>query len=187
MLGLAIGNPIAAWITSKFGLTLINAIVGACFEVLATGLMTRWNAGTSRAEAVVLLIVLGIGQGAVLSALLLTAQVAVKPTEIGVVTGMAIFVQTVGDIFGIAIFAALYVNRLASLLGGLGLSADQIASVLADVHKIRSEFDPDMVPRIVDLYARSLQNGWWLMFASAAALLLCCCLGRQHRFTSHQG
>jgi len=135
----------------------------------------------------VLLIVLGIGQGAVLSALLLSAQVAVKPEEIGVVTGLTIFVQTVGDVFGIAFFAALYVNRLVSLLGGLGLSGDQIASVLADVQKIRSEFDPEMVPRIVDLYARSLQNGWWLMFASAVALLLCCCLSRQHKFTSPQG
>ena len=134
-----------------------------------------------------LLIVLGIGQGAVLSALLLSAQVAVKPEEIGVVTGLTIFVQTVGDVFGIAFFAALYVNRLVSLLGGLGLSGDQIASVLADVQKIRSEFDPEMVPRIVDLYARSLQNGWWLMFASAVALLLCCCLSRQHKFTSPQG
>lgn len=182
MLGLAIGNPTAAWVTSKYGVTLINAIVGACFEILATGLMTRWNADTSRAEAVIVLIILGIGQGAVMSALLLSAQVAVPPAQIGVVTGLAIFIQTVGDIFGIAVFAAVYVNKLQDILKDMGLDADKVEVVLTDVAKIRSTFDEDTVPEIIDVYARSLQNGWWLMFGASVALLLFTCLSRQHKF-----
>lgn len=64
MLGLAIGNPIAGWLTSKYGLSLSNAWIGAALAVLSSGLITRWAAGTSRAEAIVELIILGIGQGA---------------------------------------------------------------------------------------------------------------------------
>ncbi|KAK5999257.1 Efflux pump dotC [Cladobotryum mycophilum] len=182
MLGLGIGNPAAAWVTSKYGVTLINAIVGACLEILATGLMTRWDASTGRAEAVILLIILGIGQGAVMSALLLSAQVAVVPAQIGIVTGLVIFIQTVGDIFGITIFATLYVNKLSSLLQHVGLTTEQISTVLTDVQNIRSQFDAETVPKIVEVYAKSLQNGWWLMFATTLALLLFTCLSRQHKF-----
>ena len=39
--GLGIGNPAAAWITSKYGISLANAVVGAMLEVLISGLMTR--------------------------------------------------------------------------------------------------------------------------------------------------
>jgi hypothetical protein len=70
MLGLAIGNSVAAIITSRYRINLWNAVAGAAFEVLVSGLMTRWTAHTSRAEAVILLVVLGIGQVAVMSGLL---------------------------------------------------------------------------------------------------------------------
>lgn len=114
MLGLGIGNPIAAFITSRYEVSLVNAKVGAALQVLASGLMARWNAHTSRAEAVVLLIILGMGQGAAMSGLLLSAQVATTPALVGIVTGLAIFVQAVGDIFGVALFAAVYINKSQS-------------------------------------------------------------------------
>ncbi|EAW12275.1 MFS transporter/fungal specific transcription factor domain-containing protein [Aspergillus clavatus NRRL 1] len=74
MLGLAVGNPIAGWVTSKYGLTLANAWVGSALTVLISGLITRWNPGTSRAEAVIELIIIGIGQGAVMEGLLVGSQ-----------------------------------------------------------------------------------------------------------------
>jgi hypothetical protein len=181
MLGLAIGNPVAAVITSKFGISLWNAVVGAAIEVLASGLMTRWNAHTFRAEAVILLILLGVGQGAVMSGLLLSAQVAVPPDQVGIVTGLVIFLQTVGDIFGIAIFAAVYVNKLRSSLQTINLDSQQIADVLSDVQLVK-KFPPDLKSSVIMVYAECLQNGWWLMFACACALLLCSTLSRQHKF-----
>jgi len=183
MLGLAIGNPVAGFVTSKFGISLWNAVAGAALEVLASGLMVRWNKDTSRAEAVILLIVLGIGQGAVMSGLLLSSQVAVPPPQIGVVTGLVIFAQTVGDIFGIAMFAAAYVNKLANSLVPLKLTPEQIETVLADVQKVK-EFEPGLKERIVDVYADSMRNGWWLMFGCAVALLIASLCSRQHKFAA---
>jgi len=182
MLGLGVGNPIAAFVTSKFGLSLINAIAGAALQVLISGLMTRWDADTSRAEAVILLIILGIGQGAAMSGLLLTAQVATQTQLIDIVTGLVIFVQTVGDIFGIAFFAAVYINKLRSALAGLSLSSSQIAGVLEDVQSLKTEYSPEIRRQIVSAYADSLKNGWWLMFACACALLLLSSLAKQHKF-----
>lgn len=172
MLGLAIGNPIAGWVTSKYGLSLANAWVGAALTVLISGLITRWSAGTSRAEAVVELIILGIGQGAVMEGLLVGSQFSVQPIHIGLITGLVIFVQTVGDIFGIAIYAALYQNVLRSNLHHLSLTTEQIGVILADVQKVKTEFSGEMYRSIIDVYSKSLQNGWWWLFACSAALLI---------------
>lgn len=182
MLGLGVGNPVAAWITSKYGISLANAIVGAALEVLISALMTRWNADTSRAEAVVLLILLGVGQGAVMSGLLLSAQVSVEPLQIGLVTGLVIFMQTVGDIFGIAFFAAVYVNELKSFLSRINISPEQIEKLLQNVQSVKTGYSPEIQTRIIEIYADSLKNGWWLMFACAAACLICSCCAKQHKF-----
>jgi hypothetical protein len=182
MLGLGVGNPIAAFITSRYELSLINAQVGAASMTLASGLMTRWNADTSRAEAVVLLIILGMGQGAAMSGLLLTAQVATQPHLIGIVTGLVIFVMTVGEIFGVAFFAAVYFNKLQASLTILTLTPMQIVEILQDVQSIKHGYSPEMRNNIVIAYAESMRNGWWLMFACAGALFLLTFLAKQSKF-----
>ncbi|KAF3925330.1 hypothetical protein ABW20_dc0108925 [Dactylellina cionopaga] len=183
MFGLLIGNPIAAHVTSKKGLSKINAIWGGLIMVLMCGLITRWNTNTSRAEAVVLLVFLGIGQGAVFSGLLLTAQVAVPPQEIGVATGLIIFAQTVGDIFGIAVFAALYINKIHKALALIpGLTANDIHNISQNVHAIRLDFTGQTQQMIIDAHAQALQNGWWLMFAFAGATVLFSLLAKQGKF-----
>lgn len=184
MLGLAIGNPVAGWVTSKWGVSLANAWVGAALEVLIIGLVTRWNASTSRAEAVIELIILGIGMGAAMEGLLISAQAAVEPLLIGVVTGLVIFMQTVGDIFGIAIFAAVYQNKLRSKLMHLAIEASQIEIILEDVQQIRKLFSGDLRTEVIASYAESLQNGWWWMFACAGTLLIASAFAKQHKFSS---
>ena len=159
MLGLAVGNPLAAWITSKWGISLWNVIFGAALEVVVSGLMTGWNSDTTRAEAVVELIFLGAGQSAVMSGLLLTAKVAVEPMQIEIVTGLVIFIQTIGDMFGIAFFAAVYVNELPSLLGGLLLSPEQIRSILADFQLVNTDEFAAVRDELVAVCSSSMANG----------------------------
>ncbi|KAI9375259.1 putative efflux pump antibiotic resistance protein [Aspergillus egyptiacus] len=181
MLGLAIGNPIAGWVTSKYGLTLTNAWVGCGLTVLASGLITRWNAGTGRAEAVIELVIGGIGQGAVMEGLLVGSQFSVQPMHIGLITGLVIFIQTVGDIFGIAIYAAVYLNVLQAKLGNLALTAEQVGVILSDVQKVKTEFSGELYDSIIDVYAKSLQNGWWWLFACAAAMLISSACAKQRK------
>lgn len=181
MLGLGVGNPIAGFITSKFGISKWNAVVGAGLMVLFSGIITRWGARTTRAEAYVELAFLGAGQGAVMSGLLLTAQVAVEPALIGIVTGLVIFLMTVGDMFGIAFFAAVYINELTPKLAGLALSPAQVEEVLRDVQIVKS-FETGLQSEIVEVWAGSLKNGWWLMFACAAVCMICALGAKQHKF-----
>ncbi|KAF3916148.1 hypothetical protein AA313_de0203761 [Arthrobotrys entomopaga] len=183
MVGLLIGNPIAAQITSRKGMSKINVIWGGLIMVLMCGLITRWNIHTSRAEAVVLLVFLGVGQGAVFSGLLLTAQVAVPPQEIGVATGLVIFSQTVGDIFGVAVFSTLYINKLHTALSRIsGLTATDILNISQDIHSIRKDFTGQTQEMVIDAHGRALQNGWWLMFAFASAMVLLSLIAKQNKF-----
>ncbi|KAL4816521.1 putative efflux pump antibiotic resistance protein [Aspergillus spinulosporus] len=151
MLGLHIGNPLAGWITSKYGLTLPNAWVGSGLIVLAGGLITRWSSTTSRAEAILELIVIGIGQGAVMEGLLVASQFSVEPIHIGLVTGL---------------------NVLHSNLLNLALTSEQVSIILTDVQKVKTLFEDKLYESIINVYAESLRNGWWWLFACAAALLV---------------
>jgi hypothetical protein len=184
MLGLGVGNPIAAFITSRYELSLNNAKVGAALMTLTSGLMARWGERTSRAEAVILLIILGMGQGAAMSGLLLTAQVATQSDLIGIVTGLVIFVMTVGEIFGVAFFSAVYINELRSTLEKLALTGTEVDTVLNDVQSIKHNFPAEKQAEIVGAYAAGMRNGWWLMFACAATLFLLTFLAKQHKFKS---
>ena len=181
MLGLGVGNPIAGFVTSKFGISKWNAVVGAALMVLASGLITRWDSGTGRAEAYIELVLLGLGQGAVMSGLLLTAQVAVEPALIGIVTGLVIFWMTLGDMFGIAFYAAVYINELTASLIRLALSPERIQIVLQDVQTVKA-FEPSVREQIIQTWSDSLKNGWWLMFAAAVASMLCALAAKQHKF-----
>ncbi|PVH93062.1 putative efflux pump antibiotic resistance protein [Periconia macrospinosa] len=182
MLGLAVGNNFAALIMSRYEVTLVNARVGAASMTLASGLMTRWNAHTNRAEAAVLLIILGMGQGAAKSGLLLTAQVATKRRLNGIVTGLVTFFMTVGQIFGVAFFAAVYINKLQASLKMLALTPMQIVEILQDVQSIKHDYSPEMRNDIIIAHAESMRNGWWLMFACAGALFLLTFVAKQAKF-----
>ena len=181
MLGLGVGNPIAGFITSKYGISKWNAVAGAVLLVIFSGLITRWNADTSRAEAYVELVFLGGGQGAMMSGLLLSAQVAVEPMLIGIVTGLVILMLATGNMFGIAFFSAVYINELSVRLSQLSLTPEKIGQVLRDVQVVK-QFEPDLRTMIVHAWADSLKNGWWLMFATACATLIAALLARQHKF-----
>lgn len=56
------------------------------FATLSSILLTRWDTRTIRGEAVGVLIVLGLGQGTIMTRLLLTTQTAIKPAQIASVT-----------------------------------------------------------------------------------------------------
>ena len=117
-----------------------------------------------------------------MSGLLLSAQIAIAPPLIGMVTGLIIFVQIVRDMLGIAIFAAVYVNELRSKLHGLSLSDTDVGTVLDDVQLVHKDFSADISEAIVRTYAHSLRNGWWLMFACACGCAAFRLASVQHKF-----
>lgn len=113
--------------------------------------------------------------------LMVGAQFSVESMYIGIITGLVIFVQTVGDIFGIAIYAAVYQNVLRTKLHHLALTAEQIGTILSDIQKVKSKFDGEVYQSIIEVYAESLQNGWWWLFVCAVCSLISSACAKQRK------
>jgi hypothetical protein len=99
--------------------------------------------------------------------------------NIGLITGLVIFVQTVGDIFGFAIYAAVYQNVLRTKLHHLSLTVEDIGVILADVQKVKAQFKSELYQSIIEVYAESLHNDWWWLLT--AGLLISSACTRQRK------
>ena len=59
------------------------------------------------------MVVLGVGLGLVMPVLVLAVQNAVPRPDMGMATAASIFFRSIGGVFGVAIFGAIFANRLA--------------------------------------------------------------------------
>jgi hypothetical protein len=79
--------------------------------------------GTSYGFQFVALVVVGVGLGMVNPVLVLAAQNAVQPGDIGVATATNTFGRTVGSSFGVAVFGTIFATRLTDALSHGGSAA----------------------------------------------------------------
>lgn len=169
MLGTVLGTIASLAITSKCRMKFYTAFIGAAgLQLTASSQMVRWGTHTSRAETTVVLALLGLGQGATMVILLQTAQNSVSHHAVGTVTRVFAFFQASGHFFGVACFAALYMNRLQSSLAALMLDVDK---TLADMDNIQATYGADVRHRILDACGSSMRSGWWLMSGCAVIVL----------------
>jgi EmrB/QacA subfamily drug resistance transporter len=115
-------------------------IVGTFLLIIGMFLLSRLQVGTPYGFQFIALVVVGVSLGLVNPVLVLAAQNAVQPGDIGVATSTNSFGRTVGSSFGVAVFGAIFSARLTSGLsqgatggvvgrfssGGLNISRAQI-------------------------------------------------------------
>lgn len=178
MLGTVLGIIASLLITSKCRLRVDTARIGAGLQVTASSQMVRWGAHTSRAETTLVLALLGLGQGATMIGLLQTAQNSVNQHAVGTVTRLFAFSQASGHFFGVACFAALYMNKLQSSLAALLLDVDK---TLAHMDNIQATYGADVTHRILDACGSSMRSGWWLMAGCAVIVLVLTFMVEQHQ------
>jgi EmrB/QacA subfamily drug resistance transporter len=99
-------------------------IVGTFLLIIGMLLLSTLDVGTSYEFQLLALVVIGISLGLVNPVLVLAAQNAVQPGDIGVATSTNTFGRTVGSSFGVAVFGAIFTARLTS-----GLSHGTTAGV----------------------------------------------------------
>lgn len=167
---MGVGAAGAIFITSRHH-SSANSLAqgGAALMALASGLMVRWTTSTSRAEAVVVLGLLGLGQGTAFIGLVRSAQnyVGRSPARPG--PRLFVFFQALGSAFGVACFAALYISRLQSSLGAV--VPDVAATLAADMSPDEDEYVTSMKPLVRQAYESSMQAGWCLVFLYGLAVL----------------
>ncbi|KAK9702561.1 hypothetical protein K7432_011199 [Basidiobolus ranarum] len=104
---------------SKTGIIVIWCWVGSVIMTVGTGLLTVWNANSGRGDQIGFLLILGFGAGCCVQTLIFAGQSAVPHKDMGVVTALCAFFRSVGGVLGIAIFGALFNNKLTTGLGNL--------------------------------------------------------------------
>ena len=112
MLGLLVTSIASGYLISRFGRYKAFPIAGTA--IMTGGLLLLWrlDTGSSLLSAAGAMLVVGLGIGMVMQVLVLAVQNSVEHRFLGVATSGAILFRQIGGSIGIALFGAVFANRL---------------------------------------------------------------------------
>jgi EmrB/QacA subfamily drug resistance transporter len=110
--GLLVTSILSGIAISKLGRYRMFPIGGTALIAVAMVLMSQLGVGSSLTLVALYSIVLGLGLGLVMQVLVLAVQNAVLPSVMGVATSGSTMMRQVGGSIGVAIFGAIFANRL---------------------------------------------------------------------------
>ncbi|WP_267422552.1 MULTISPECIES: MDR family MFS transporter [unclassified Curtobacterium] len=178
MVGLIGTSIVSGTLITKTGRYRAFPIIGTIVVGIAMLGMTTLAASTPIWLICVYLFVFGAGLGLIMQVVVLVAQNAVPPEQVGTATSTNNYFREVGASLGVAVFGALFTSRLTDALTdvfrGAGGSASQAASASASIDPTQLAKLPQAVQDgIVNAYADSLSPVFWylLPFIAIAFLL----------------
>lgn len=114
LMGGLLATSIASGIAiTKLGRYRVFPIAGTALVVVAMFLLSTLGVHTSLWLLGAFSVVLGAGLGLVMQVLVLAVQNAVNPSDMGVATSGSTMMRQVGGSIGVAVFGAIFANRLA--------------------------------------------------------------------------
>ncbi|QCR42378.1 MFS transporter [Curtobacterium sp. SGAir0471] len=174
LMGTSIASGIAITKTGKYRMF---PVVGTIVVGLAMLGMTTLAASTPIWLICVYLFVFGAGLGLIMQVVVLVAQNAVPPQEVGTATSTNNYFREVGASLGVAVFGALFTSRLTDSLTGVftdaGVPASQAASSSASIDpNALAKLPEALQDGIVNAYADSLAPVFWYLLPFIAAALV---------------
>jgi EmrB/QacA subfamily drug resistance transporter len=172
----AIGSGI---LVARTGRYKAFPIAGVIIVAAAMAFMTRLSGETALVTIGVVLFVMGLGLGLVMQIVVLVAQNAVSPHDIGAATATNNYFREVGATLGVAVFGTIFTNRLTENLTE-ALRANAAQAVSAGITSpetlvpatVQAAGDP-LRSSIVGAYADALAPVFgYLLPAFAVALVL---------------
>ena len=124
------GAVLAVVILSKYGRYRPLHQAGFAIATVGVGLFVRLNAESSTVEWVIYQVIAGLGSGMILNTLLPAFQAAHKEDEQAMATASWAFIRSIGNIWGVAIPAAVFNNRVQLSLDHI--SNASIRELIAD-------------------------------------------------------
>ena len=116
MAGLLVTSIVGGQIISRTGRYRAFPIAGTAIATVGLGLLSQLKLHTSTLDTSLYVFVIGFGLGMVMQVLVLAVQNAVQPRDMGVATSGSIMFRQIGGSVGIALFGAIFANRLRSNL-----------------------------------------------------------------------
>ncbi len=93
-------------------------LTGMISMLIGSAMLAQVSPGTTRLRLSLDVIFLGMGGGLTMATLMIAAQHAVAPTQLGITTSTVQFARSIGAAFGTAIMGSLMSWRLSHLLAG---------------------------------------------------------------------
>jgi EmrB/QacA subfamily drug resistance transporter len=112
MLGVLAASITGGQLISRYGRYKVFPIVGTAVMTVGLLLLSRLGPGSSTWTASAYMLVVGIGIGMVMQVLVLAVQNSVDHRLMGVATSGAMLFRQIGGSIGVALFGAIFANRL---------------------------------------------------------------------------
>jgi EmrB/QacA subfamily drug resistance transporter len=164
MVGLLITSIGSGQLISRFGRYRPFPIVGTAVMTIGLALLTRLDVHSTIAQVSLYVIVVGLGLGMVMQVLVLAVQNDVQPRYMGVATSGAIMFRQIGGSVGIALFGAIFANRLHANL------AKTLPPGVHGPHTPTPKNVRQLPPHVHDLYVRAFSASLHPVFVVAAAV-----------------
>lgn len=164
------GAVIAVIVLTKFGRYRQLHHLGFALGTLALGLFTRLSRNSKIAEWVVYQMIAGLGAGMVLNTLLPAFQAALSEGDQASATASWAFIRSYGNIWGVAIPAAIFNTQVESLSHRLNNSTVQ--GLLSGGHAYEhataafvNSYQGDLQAEIIDVFSDALKQVWQVAIA----------------------
>ena len=135
MAGLLGASIASGQVISRTGRYKVFPVTGCAVAAVGFYLLSTMGVATSPTTVTIHMVILGIGIGLTMQTLVLAVQNSVSVTELGVATSSVSFFRSMGGAVGVALFGALFNNRLTQRLG---------SAVAGD----RAGFTPESIQRL---------------------------------------
>ncbi|PZE63566.1 MDR family MFS transporter [Curtobacterium sp. MCBD17_021] len=177
MVGLIGTSILSGTLITKTGRYRAFPIIGTIVVGVAMLGMTTLAASTPIWLICVYLFVFGAGLGLIMQVVVLVAQNAVPPEQVGTATSTNNYFREVGASLGVAVFGALFASRLTDSLTDVfrdaGGSATDAASASASIDPTQlATLPPAVQDGIVNAYADSLSPVFWYLLPFIAVALV---------------
>jgi EmrB/QacA subfamily drug resistance transporter len=164
--GLLIMSIASGRIISRSGVYKPFPIAGTALMVIGMLLLSTFDANIGLVRSSAYMFVLGLGLGAVMQVLIIATQNAVHYRDLGAATSGATFFRSIGGTVGVAVFGAIFSNRLAA-----NLAADLPAGTQLSAGARMSAAQLRALPAAVRTgYLTAFTDAFGTVFLSAAAV-----------------
>jgi EmrB/QacA subfamily drug resistance transporter len=155
MVGMLTTSTLSGQLISRFGRYKLYPLIGTPTMALGLFMLSRLDVGSSPLYTSVSMLMLGLGLGLVMQVLVIVVQNSVDYRDLGVATSGTWYFRSIGSVFGVALFGAIFASQLGvnlprHLPPGAAMPASSEPAVLM-------RLPPEVLGPVVQAYAESLQ------------------------------
>lgn len=168
MLGMVAGAAISGQTLSRLGGHYrIQGLVGTATMAAGLVLASRMTVDTSHSQAVVNIVVMGLGLGVTFPGFTIAVQNAVPHSIVGIATSTTQFYRSIGGTLGLAALGSVMTNRFEHALATTmpqELTSAVPASLLNNLaERPQTLVDPKVIADLATSFSRSVPNGMVLL------------------------